>query len=211
MHTHMKGATLMLRSLFTYAGSGFLGRAARRAAARAATLAAITVLALGTLSGTAEAQPIYTDLTTDLYMQSVPWVGGGDADVYTKSGRYTNVFLSAGLAAVSPDGLSAYFSVTYAVQELAPNHTRLQRSDLVSVYAPPGYRIVRVLNTYSGDPGGFFGSYYGQDHNAHDESAAVAGTYFRSLVVRFDGPGRDDQGNAAMVARLAVPVELAPR
>jgi hypothetical protein len=46
----------MVHSRFTHAGSGFPGRAARRAMARAATLAAITVLALGTLSGPAVAQ-----------------------------------------------------------------------------------------------------------------------------------------------------------
>jgi len=201
----------MFHSLFAQcmpAGSGFPGRPARRAMARAATLAAITVLALGTLSGTAQAQSVFTDLPTDLVMSTVPWVGGGDADVYTKSGRATDVSVGAGLAYVYPDGLSGYFGVTYSVEEVASDYTRLQRQDLVRFYAPAGYRIVRVLNPYSNDPGGFFRRYFGEDHNAHDESAAVAGTYFRSLVVRFDGPGRDDQGNAAMVARFAIPVEL---
>jgi hypothetical protein len=202
---------MMFRSLFTQftpAGSGFPGQAARRAMARAASLAAITLLALGTLPGTALAQSVYTDLPTDIVMSTVPWVGGGDADVTTKSGRATDVSVGAGLASVSPDGLSGYFAVTYQVKEVAPNFTELVGSRLVWFYAPPGYRIVRVLNPYSNDPGAFGRRYFGQDHNAHDESAAVAGTYFRSLVVRFDGPGRDDQGNAAMVARFAIPVEL---
>jgi len=55
----------MLRSVFTnftHAGSGFPGGAARRAVTRAASLAAITVLMLGTLSGKAVAQATDTPL-----------------------------------------------------------------------------------------------------------------------------------------------------
>jgi hypothetical protein len=47
---------------FTYAGSGCPGRAARRAAARAASLAAISLLMLGTRSGPAVAQVTNTPL-----------------------------------------------------------------------------------------------------------------------------------------------------
>jgi hypothetical protein len=55
----MKGSNPMFRSRFTnftYAGSGFPGGAARRSLTRAASLAAITVLMLGTVSGPAVAQ-----------------------------------------------------------------------------------------------------------------------------------------------------------
>src|SRR5688500_3659249 len=58
----MRGSDTMLRSLFsriTHSGSGFPGRAARRAVTRAAGLAAITVLMLGTLPGAARAQGIF--------------------------------------------------------------------------------------------------------------------------------------------------------
>jgi hypothetical protein len=52
----------MFRSLFTHIGCCFPGRAARRAVTRAASLAAITVLMLGTLSGPAVAQATNTPL-----------------------------------------------------------------------------------------------------------------------------------------------------
>jgi hypothetical protein len=55
----------MSRSMFTgftHAGSGLPGRAARRAVTRAASLAAITLLMLGTLSGPAVAQATNTPL-----------------------------------------------------------------------------------------------------------------------------------------------------
>jgi hypothetical protein len=72
----MKGYNPMFRSLFTnftYAGSGCPGRAARRFVTQAASLAAITVLMLGTLSGPAVAQATNTPLRvyfTSLYCMS---------------------------------------------------------------------------------------------------------------------------------------------
>jgi hypothetical protein len=190
----------------TQTGSGFVGRAARRAVARAATLAAITALALGTLSGTAEAQSVFTELTPSFYMTNIFHVSGGDADVYSKSGRYTDVIVSTGFPTIYSDGLVGSILLTYEVREVASNYTVLRRSETVWFAPPDGYRMV---NNYFRQPTALSRRYSGQDHNWHDESAATSGrSYIKILNVRFDGPGRDDQGNAAMSGRLSIPVDL---
>jgi hypothetical protein len=201
----------MFRSLFTnftYAGSGCPGRGARRAMARAATLAAITLLALGTLSGTAQAQSVFNaNLRLKHIMPTVPWVGGGDADVYTKSGRYTDVSVQTGVPYVYPDGLSGYIPVLYEIKEVSPDYTVLQKVDIVRFYPPTGYRIVNTaINRV---PANFYRRYSGEDHFWHNATAAVQGTYLESLVFQFDGSGRDDQGNAQLYAEICIGVELA--
>jgi hypothetical protein len=202
----------MLHSLFAQfrpAGSGFPGRAARRAMARAASLAAVTLVALGTLSGTAQAQSVFADLRVNDFMTTVPWVGGGDADVYTKSGRYTDVLVQTGQPYVYPGGLSGYIAVSYEVREGASNYTMLRRTDIVPFYAPPGYRIVNIgINRR---PAYLSQRFYDEDHIWHDMSSATVGTYLQRLSIKFDGSGRDDQGNAALAAEIWIGVELVPR
>jgi hypothetical protein len=200
----------MFRSLFTQftrPGSGCPGRGARRAMARAASLAAITVLALGTLSGPAEAQQTrFTDLPAYASMATVHYWSGGDADVNTQPGRFTDVTVQTGWPDIDPGGLSGYIAVLYEVKEGAPDYTVLRKVDIVRFYAPKGWRIVSVLpNRF---PVNWSHRYFGKDHTAHDESAAVEGTYFRNLFTQIDGPGPDDQGNAWMSAIIAIPVEL---
>src|SRR5262249_24450408 len=100
----------MYRSLFSelsHAGSGFLGRGARGAMARAAGLAAITVLMLGTLSGTASAQSVFTDLTQSFYTTNIYCGGGGDAEVNTKSGRFTDVIVQTDYPEIHTGGVAA--------------------------------------------------------------------------------------------------------
>jgi hypothetical protein len=203
----------MFRSLFTelsQAGSGFPGRGARRAAARAATLAVLTMLALGALSGTARAESVFTDLRLNHVMQSVPWVGGGDADITFESDRFTDVSVQTGSPYVYPDGLSGYIPVLYEIKEVASNYavlTVLRRVDIVRFYPPPGYRIVSTgINRV---PAYFYHRYSSQDIFWHTESAAVEGTYLQSLYIRFNGWGRDDQGNATLEAEIWIGVELA--
>jgi hypothetical protein len=200
----------MFRLRFTeisHAGSGFPRRGARRAMARAATLAAITVLALGTLSGTAAAQQTrFTDLSAYCYMHTVPYVSGGDADINTQPGRFTDVTVQTGRPDIDPDGLSGYIAVLYEVKEGAPDYTVLQGVNIVRFYAPKGWRIVSVLpNRF---PVNWSHRYFGKDHTAHHENWVMEGTYILDLVNYIDGPGRDDQGNAWMSALIDIPVEL---
>jgi hypothetical protein len=202
----------MFRSLFTnftHAGSGFpgRGRGGRRAMARAASLAAITLVALGTLSSTAQAESVITNLTYYYDTQgrgNVPWVGGGDADVYSKVGRYTVVAVRTGYPYINPGGGSLDLQVEYEVQEGASNYTVLRKSDVVRFYVANGWTIARVLP----DKGPVYWSrtYFGEDHFWHDESAP--GSYFAYFSTRFDGSGRDDRGNAGLVAQIEIPVEL---
>jgi hypothetical protein len=199
----------MFRSLFTelsQAGSGFPGRGARRAMARAAGLAAITVLMLGTLSGTAQAQSVFTDLTQSFYTTNIYWQGGGDAEVNTKSGRFTDVFVQTGYPEIHTGGVAASIVVMYEIHEGYSDYTVLRRYETVYVSPPPGYRIASIgINK---GPVNWSNRYFGRDHDWHDESAAMALTYLQSLSVKFDGSGRDDQGNAAMSGVISIPVEL---
>jgi hypothetical protein len=176
---------------------------------RAAGLVSSTLLALGTLSGTAQAQSIFYDLRVNHYIGSVPHVSGGDADVYTKSGRYTDVWVQAGQPYVYSGGLSGYIPLMYEVREGASNYTLLRRTAYVPFQAPHGYRIVSLGTNRS--PANFRRRYWGEDHDWHNESAAVVGTYLQRLWTKFDGPGRDDQGNAAMIAEIWIGVELVTR
>jgi hypothetical protein len=200
----------MFRSLFTnftHAGSGFPGRRARRAMARAASLAAITLVALGTLSGTARAESVFTDLTYYYDTQgrgNVPWVGGGDAEVNTKTGRFTDVFVRTGYPYINPGGDSLDLEVEYEVAEVASNYTVLRKVDVVRFYVANGWKIARVLPNKV--PVYWGRRYPSQDHTWHDETQA--GTYFAYFSTKFDGPGRDDQGNAGLVAQIEIPVEL---
>ena len=199
----------MFRSLFivnSHAGSGFPGRGARRAMARAASLAAITVLMLGTLSGTAQAQSVFTDLTQSFYTTNIYWQGGGDAEVNTKSGRFTDVIVQTDYPEIHTGGVAASIVVMYEIHEGYPNYTVLRRYETVYLFPPPGYHIVNA--GFNKSPVNWSKRYFGQDHNWHNESAEVAYTYLRSLSVKFDGSGRDDQGNAAMSGEIALPVEL---
>jgi hypothetical protein len=199
----------MFRSLFTelsQAGSGFPGRGARRAMARAAGLAAITVLMLGTLSGTAQAQSVFTDLTQSFYMTNIYWQGGGDAEVNTKSGRFTDVFVTTENFEIHTGGVGASIVVKYEIHEGYPDYTVLRRYETIFLSAPLGYRIVNAgFNKF---PVNWSQRYFGRDHDWHDESAAVDQTYLRQLSVKFDGSGRDDQGNAAISGVISIPVEL---
>jgi hypothetical protein len=173
--------------------------------ARAATLAAITVLALGTLSGTAQAQETWQFNLTHYYSTGpVPRYSGGDADVYSKTGRFTDVAVITHGPHIEPDGKSLNIGVEYVVQEGVSNYTRLRKLEWVTLYAPQTWRIARVLPTKT--PVYWFRRYYGEDHFWHDE--LQAGTHFAYFSTRFDGPGRDDRGNAGMVAQIEIPVEL---
>jgi hypothetical protein len=199
----------MFRSLFTvnsHAGSGFPGRGARRAMARAAGLAAITVLMLGTLSGTAQAQSVFTDLTQSFYTTNIYWQGGGDAEVNTKSGRFTDVFVTTENFEIHTGGVAVSTVLKYEIHEGYPDYTVLRRYETVFLFAPPGYHIVNA--GFNKSPVNWSKRYFGQDHNWHNESAEVAYSYLRSLEVKFDGSGRDDKGNAAMSGVIAIPVEL---
>jgi hypothetical protein len=139
----------MLRSLFSKispARSGFAGRGrgGRRAMARAASLAAITMLALGTLSGTAQAQSVFTDLTQSFYTTNIYWVGGGDAEVNTKSGRFTDVIVTTDYPEIHTGGVAASIVVMYEIHEGYPNYTVLRRYETVYLFPPPGYHIVNA-------------------------------------------------------------------
>lgn len=197
----------MFRSLFTQstqAGSGFPGRGARRAMARMATLAAITVLAIGTLSGTAQAETWDFSLTHYYSSGAIPHAGGGDAEVNSKVGRSTDVFVATHGPYISPGGYELNIGVEYVVQEVASNYTKLRKLEWVTLYAPQGWRIESVLPTKS--PVYWGRRYFGEDHFWHDE--LQAGTHFAYFSTRFDGPGRDDRGNAGLVAQIEIPVRL---
>jgi hypothetical protein len=180
--------------------------------ARAAGLAAITVLMLGTLSRPAAAQQTrYTDLWPIppgyVYMDTVPYVSGGDADLEAVPGSYTDVSVQTGSPYVYPGGLEGYIAVLFEVREGKGDHTVLRRVEIVRFKAPPGWRIGSVLATRW--PLNFTRRYYGSEYGVvHRYSEELVGTYCTFLQFQTDQRDRDDQGNTWMAASISIPVEL---
>lgn len=137
----------------------------------------------------------------------VPWVAGDDPDVNTKSGRWTDIEVSTSNLRVFGDHVT--IDLIYRVFEVSRDNTTLQHLESVTIFAPAGFRVSRVGEGRSHTT--FRRTYGGRDHDWHDETAAVEGTYLRQLSFKFDGVGRDDQGNAQMRCIIAIPVELRPR
>lgn len=147
-----------------------------------------------------------TVLTRFFEIREVPHVGGGDADVWTKRNRHTHVSVATDNLTIDPGGEAVRLTVVYSVKEGARNNTHLEWAGEVQIDAPRDYKIVKAG---AGRSDVSFGkTYHGKDHEWHDETAQVEGSYFANLQVKFDGPGADNKGNARMKAIIAIPVTL---
>lgn len=147
-------------------------------------------------------------LTAPVVIPRLQHVGGGDSDVFTKGGRWTGVSVVTLRPQVPATLDSVSIIIQYDVRERRKNHTHLSGTTTVRFHADSGYRILQV------GPGGVDAHYYeewpGQNHQWNDISHApgIAGSYFRTLDIRFDGEGDDDQGNAGLRGLMEVPVTV---
>ena len=135
-------------------------------------------------------------------------VGGGDADVYAKSGRSTHVSVVTLNPTVHSNRTTVGITTVYEVREGRSNYTHLRGETTVSVQAETGLRILQI------GPGGrnanFNESFGGEDHDWHDISSrpGISGSYLKNLSIRFDGKGDDDRGNAQLRGIVEVPVTV---
>lgn len=147
-------------------------------------------------------------LTAPVVIPRLQHVGGGDPDVFTKGGRWTGVSVVTLRPQVPATLDSVSIIIQYDVRERRRNYTHLSGTTTVRFLADSGYRILQV------GPGGIDAHYYeewpGENHQWNDISHApgIAGSYFRTLDIRFDGRGDDDQGNAGLRGLMEVPVTV---
>lgn len=132
------------------------------------------------------------------------WVGGGDADVVSKKGRMTQVDVVTRDIQLERTYLN--LTVQYDVREMRKDYTHLSKSETFRLPAPDGFCITGL--SPRSRHAQFREVFVGKDHSFHDVTHRVPNSYFSSLVIRFDGKGRDDTGNAQLRGTLAVPVYL---
>ncbi|MCB9919938.1 MAG: hypothetical protein H6832_16160 [Planctomycetes bacterium] len=134
---------------------------------------------------------------------SARWVGGDDADVCTKKNRTTHYTVSVQQLQLDRAKQRITGIVIYTVREGKTNHTRLRGTRPFSIPAPAG--AIAILERQPE----VSGSLRGKNHSWNDVDPA--NTYFSDLEIRVDGSGDDDEGNAAMTGKLAIPVQLAAK
>lgn len=127
--------------------------------------------------------------------------GGGDADVFTKSGRRTRVELRTDNMRVDDAGTNILLDVFYSVREMASNFTLLTWSGAAVLPIPADARehtvVIEDTRNYSQS-----WMVLGKHHDWMDLEG-VDGTVIERGQYRIDGPG-DDQANAGIQLVLRV-------
>lgn len=131
------------------------------------------------------------------------WIGGGDADVYTKPGRSTRVNLRADNIRPSDDWRAVLVDVEYTVTEMRQNNTMLQWRGTARLPIPADARSHRIQVM---DVRGYDRSWIvrGQQHD-YLEVPGIGTAVIRDGTYRIDGAG-DDQTNAQIDLQLEVPI-----
>lgn len=133
----------------------------------------------------------------------VPFVGGGDADVFTKKGRKTRVRIRVGNLRISGDGRTVFSTVFYEVKELRKDNTHLSYNQTAFLPVPGGKVARRILTGSTFD---WTHTFEGQNHSWND--VQISNQHCIDLArCRIDGGGRDDQGNAALEIHFSFDVE----
>jgi hypothetical protein len=129
--------------------------------------------------------------------------GGGDADVYTQSGRQTRVELRVTNMRLDDAGDNILLDVFYSVREMRKNNTFLTWSGTAALPVPQDAREHSVVIQDTRD----FNSSWIVRGKTHDWISLdnAEGTVIERGQYRIDGPG-DDQGNAGVQLSLRVPL-----
>ena len=132
-------------------------------------------------------------------------IGPGDADVFTKKGRTTNVSFKANNIRVSEDGKSIVISVSYKISEGRKDYTNLEW--VGDVYIPLEYesKIIKVVDTSDFS---WEGSFQGENHNWNQINVNTPNSCITDLSLKIDGKGDDDTGNAGVKAQFLVRAEV---
>ncbi|MBD2328210.1 hypothetical protein [Alkalinema sp. FACHB-956] len=136
---------------------------------------------------------------------SVPWIGGGDPDIFSKSGRKTRMILEANDLRVREDGKALLVRLTYDVKEMRTNNTHLRYEGEVSIPVPLDWNA-KVLQL--ADVTDFYlqTTFVGENHQWNEINLNTPNSCLQSARAKVDGPGNDDQGNAALQVTFRIPV-----
>lgn len=129
--------------------------------------------------------------------------GGGDADIYSQSGRQTRVELRTSNIRADDQWKNILVDVFYSVKEMRTNNTFLTWSGTAALPIPID---TRKYSAVIKDTRNFSGSWIVKG-KVHDPLSLdrVENTVIANGTYRIDGKG-DDQYNAGFDIELAVPV-----
>jgi hypothetical protein len=135
---------------------------------------------------------------------SVPWIGGGDADITSKSGRKTRMILEANNLRVTEDGKALAVHLVYDIKEMRTNYTNLRYEGDIRIPAPLDWSKVLQF----ADVADFYlqTNFMGENHQWNEISLNTPNSCIQSARARVDGPGNDDQGNASLQVTFRIPV-----
>ena len=136
---------------------------------------------------------------------SVPWIGGGDPDVYTKSGRQTRLMIQVNNLRVTEEGKALTAHLVYDVLEMHSNNTNLRYEGDVEIPVPYDWnaKVLQIADVTDVDVQTVIA---GENHQWNDITVNTVNSCVQSLRARLDGEGRDDQGNAALQLTFRIPV-----
>lgn len=145
---------------------------------------------------------------TDVRIPRLNHIGGGDADVFTKSGRTTHVYVRAFTPVPVRSGTAVQCLVEYAVEEGRSNNTQLLGRTVVTLDLQNGMRLHKIGGGFN--PANFYERMPGQQHGVIDitNRPGIAGSYLQSCRIRIDGKGDDDSGNAYLEGSLILPLRV---
>lgn len=149
---------------------------------------------------------IITSVDFDISINSMTWAGG-DQDINSQRGRFTEYSIDAWVQ-TNGEPHKFRFVVDYRVNEIANNHTQLH------AIASHDFEIPTVtMNANIGRAGAMNAHFYhrskGKLHTWSNITGApgLRGSYLSEVWRKLDGPGKDTEGNAALWARVKIPVE----
>lgn len=138
----------------------------------------------------------------------IPYFSGGDADIYSKSGRTTQVQLKVERLRISNDKRYVIARVDCMITETASNHTRLRYLDNIKIPVPRGWQSRRVRIGNDARELNVQFTVSGEQHDWVEVPINDDGTIVEDAYVKIDGRGDDDEGNARLSLHLDVPINV---
>jgi hypothetical protein len=135
---------------------------------------------------------------------SVPWIGGGDADITSKPKRITRMILEANNLRMTEDGKALLVHLVYDVKEMRTNNTQLRYEGDVRIPTPVNWKKMVQFS----DVTDFYlqTNIGGENHQWNEITVNTPNSCIQNARARIDGPGNDDQGNAALQVTFRIPV-----
>lgn len=127
----------------------------------------------------------------------------GDAEVNTKSGRFTTVEIRISQPTVWPDEKRMKVMVTYDITEGWANYTHLQMVEEIVMPMPNNWSNVQVIGAAD-----FYlhTVIHGKNHRWNPINTNSV-NWIQRIYAKIDGPGDDNEGNAGLIINFAIPVE----